>query len=134
MLKDQSRQQRRKPTGTVVPASAAKPRRHSGSILLKAQSRQQRRMHRLTKDPHGPQMKRIDTLVSAQHYVLFDEIRMCGMFTIRDAVERGIEAFAVAMIMAGGSGKESLMLALDAAEAERERAAEKKSAAKLASE
>jgi hypothetical protein len=82
-------------------------------------------MHRLTKDPHGPLMKRIDTLVSAQHYVLFDEVRMCGMFTIKDAVERGIEAFAVAMIMAGGSGKESLMLALDAAEAERERAVEK---------
>lgn len=64
-------------------------------------SRQMRRINRLTKDPDGPQLKRVDVLVSRQHWSLLDAIRNFGNLTQATAVERAIEAQVLAMVVDG---------------------------------
>jgi len=65
------------------------------------QSRQMRRMHRLTKDPQGPHLRRVDVHVSPQHWSLLDAIRNYGNLKQATAVERAIEAQFLTMVVGG---------------------------------
>jgi len=64
-------------------------------------SRQARRIDRLTRDPNGPLMKRIDVMVSRRHGLLFEEIRNYGNLIRQTAVERAIEAQHESMVANG---------------------------------
>lgn len=50
-------------------------------------SRQAIRMYRIRKDPEGPQMKRIDTIVQNSTWEIFRDIRDSMNLTQRDALE-----------------------------------------------
>jgi len=65
------------------------------------QSRQMRRINRLTKDPDGPQLKRVDVHVSPRHWSLLDAIRNYGNLKQATAVEKAIEAQFLAMVVDG---------------------------------
>lgn len=64
-------------------------------------SRQSRRIDRLTKDPNGPQLRRVDVLVSPYHWALFETIRNHGNLKQRCAIEKALEAQYLSMLVDG---------------------------------
>lgn len=56
-------------------------------------SRQQRRLQRLTKDPDGPKMRRLDLLVSQETYTAFEEIMDDTNLRRREALDLLIGEF-----------------------------------------
>lgn len=54
-------------------------------------SRQANRMYRIMKDPEGPQMKRIDTIVQNSTWEIFRDIRDSMNLTQRQALEYSLQ-------------------------------------------
>lgn len=54
---------------------------------IKRRSRQSQRLDRLMRDPNGPQMKRIDTIVAKPAWEMFRDIRDSMNLTQRQALE-----------------------------------------------
>lgn len=66
-------------------------------------TRQQRRLHRLTKDPNGPHMRRLDLLLEEDKYRRFEEILACGKGSMRrrETIQAAIDVLYEMKVAAG---------------------------------
>ena len=85
-------------------------------------SRQSQRLDRLMRDPNGPQMKRIDALVSNNTWEMFISLRDSANFTQREALEFALQLAVVLQTLRGRIAEERLTDLCFAAMAELKRA------------
>jgi len=64
-------------------------------------SRQANRMYRIRKDPEGPQMKRIDTIVDNATWEIFRDVRDSMNSTQRQALEFALQLAFLFQVMQG---------------------------------
>jgi len=64
-------------------------------------SRQANRMYRIRKDPEGPQMKRIDTIVDNATWEIFRDVRDSMNLTQRQALEFALHLAFLIQVLQG---------------------------------
>ncbi len=94
-------------------------------MLMKAQSRQAKRNQRLTKDPDGPHMHRLDTYIHDSPWQMFVSLRDSGNWTQPQALEFALKLAFVFKVLEGKISAERLVDAcLKMSRKEKGRAAE----------